>query len=203
MLALYQEPDSITAGNSLAWSRQLPAYPPTAGWALSYSLQNGSQTPIAIPTTVAADNYTYLVNVLAATTAGWAPGAWLWTAIVTNAGTGQRLTSHRGSVSILPNPTAAIPASHAQTCLSMVEAAIEGRLPRGLESYTIDGQEIAKIPLPELYKLRQKYQAEVYLEKQKLDAQFGIGSRRSIGVRFRRPGLPFGSPGVITTGPGA
>lgn len=53
-------------------------------------------------------------------------------------------------------------ASHAETALSLIEAAIEARLTNGaVVSSSVDGVSLARATLSELYELRQKYSNEV------------------------------------------
>lgn len=66
--------------------------------------------------------------------------------------------------------------------LALIEAALEGRVPRGLESTTIDGQQITRIPIVQLHSLRQKYRAERLNE-----TALTTGRSRTIGIRFVRP----------------
>jgi hypothetical protein len=177
------EPQSITAGDTLSWSRVESNYPPSAGWTLNYALQglNGQASSSQINFAAGGSGNTFSVNVAAATSGQWPAGAYTWTAFVTNAGSG-RHTIGRGSISILPDPQKAVPQTHARRALALIECAIEGRIPRGLENHTIDGQTITKIPLAQLVSLRDKYRAQVLLEPTP-----GRKPRRTIGIRFVRP----------------
>ena len=77
--------------------------------------------------------------------------------------------------------------THAERMLALIEAALEGRIPRGLESTNIDGQQIDRIPIVQLETLRQKYRAERKGEIAAANAAAGIRPRRTIGIRFVRP----------------
>lgn len=179
------EPSLITAGNSLAWFVSFPDYPPADGWTLSYDL-TGPTTQLA-PTTVNGTGYQ--VAVLATTTAAWTPGDCLLTAFVSRSGGAERHVLYSVAAQILPNPVAAAPSTHAQRCLALIEAAMEGRIPRGLEETTIDGQMISRSPMAQLFDLHEKYGAKVKVEQEAAAcAAAGVQRRSQIVVRFRRPG---------------
>ena len=176
------EPSQITAGDSLAWTVSLSDYLPGDGWALSYGLTGASAQRID----AAAAGTGFAVNVATAVTSAWTPGSYLLTAFVTNGD--QRVTLYSRALEILPNPIAAAPSTHAQRALALIEAAMEGRIPRGLEETTIDGQMISRIPMTQLFDLHEKYEAKVKEEQAQASAAAGVQRRSQIYVRFRRPG---------------
>jgi hypothetical protein len=77
--------------------------------------------------------------------------------------------------------------THAQRMLALIETALEGRIPRGLENTIIDGQQLDRIPLTQLHALRQKYRAERANEIAAVNAAAGTPVRRTIGIRFVNP----------------
>jgi hypothetical protein len=171
------EPSVITAGDTAAWTKSLPDYLPSAGWTLNYALQGPSEITFSSATNSGA---TFAISLTTSTTASWAPGLYALTAYVTKAG--ERYTVDRRTISILADPAQALGSTHASRTLALIEAALEGRIPRGLESHVIAGQSISKIPIPELYKLKLQYQREVAAEQARI-----IKPRRTIGFRFVRP----------------
>ncbi len=76
--------------------------------------------------------------------------------------------------------------SHAVTTLALIEAAIEGRIPRGLEQTSIDGQLITRITIPQLMALRLQYKAEVAAEVDAARIASGLPSRKTMLARFPR-----------------
>ena len=126
-------------------------------------------------------------------TATWLAGRYLWSAFVTRtAPTAERHTLFRGSFTVVADPAAtAVALSHAQTALNLIEAALEGRIPRGLEDTTIDGQQITRIPIMTLHDLREKYIEEVKDLDRAAAAAAGLRRSLTIQIRFRRPGGPF------------
>ena len=180
-------PATITAGDSLAWSVTLSDYPASAGWTLNYGAACTSPQASAITFAAEANGDSYAVALDPDTTAEWLPGRYVWSAYIT--GNGQRHTVARGLFEVLPDPAAtAVALGHAQTALNLIQAALEGRIPRGLEDTTIDGQQLTRMPIRDLYDLGEKYRARVKNLERAAAAAAGIKPQTTIYVRFRRPG---------------
>ena len=64
---------------------------------------------------------------------------------------------------------------------------MEGRIPNGMESYTIGGRSINKIPLKELRELWEKYKQDGEREVQIERLANGRRSGKNIGIRFVAP----------------
>lgn len=75
-------------------------------------------------------------------------------------------------------------ATHAETMLAKIEAVLEGRLDSDVESYTIAGRQITKIPVTELLALRDTYRAERNNELAAEKISEGDGNPNKIRVRF-------------------
>ncbi len=176
------EPSIITAGDSVSWTKLLSDYPADDGWVLNYSAQGASQINFSSDTTTGT---TYAINLIPADTDDFLPGAYTLIGYVSNTGTNERITISRTSLSIAADPASQPPSTHAEYTLYLIELAIEGRIPAGLEQTTIDGNSILRIPLSQLMDLRLKYQAEVRAERDRARAQSGQGSRRTMLARFR------------------
>lgn len=191
------EPQTITAGDSLAWTRALTDFPASAGWTLHYGAACTSPVANAITfdATTATDGTSYQVTVTPDQTAAWLPGRYLWSAFVTrDTPTAERHTLFRGSFTVLPDPAAtAVALGHAQRTLTLIEAALEGRIPRGLEETTIDGQQITRIAILDLHTLRQKYRTEVMDLERAAAAAAGVRGASTLYVRFRNPRGPTGN----------
>lgn len=74
--------------------------------------------------------------------------------------------------------------THAARMLALIESALEGRIPAGLEYSTINGQSIARIPISQLSALRDKYYNEVVAERNAALAASGQGNRTTALARF-------------------
>lgn len=177
------EPQSITAGDTLEWKKALPDYPSSL-FVLKYSLQRIGSPLIRFAAT--ADESGHAVTVAADVTANFLPGVYAWTSFAEGISTGRRHTIARGTISILPSPLAELGSSHASRMLALIEAALEGRIPRGLETTDIDGQVLERISFEQLHKLKVVYRAEVTAETNRAEIAAGLPNRRNSFARFTR-----------------
>jgi hypothetical protein len=178
-----REPDSITAGDTIQWSKSLPDYPPGDGWSLAYALRH--PTAPAINVNAATDGDGYLVTIPASTSANYTAGQWNLFGYVSNGSNREQI--FRGYLTILADPVAAATLdtrSHARKVLALVEAALEGRASATLLETEIEGVKLKRIPHADLMALRDKYRAEVASEDNALAVSQGLGSRRDIRIRF-------------------
>lgn len=155
------EPTQIHAGDSAAWSRDVPDRPASAGWGLRYVFSGPDRQVVeALQTTP------YQVEVSAETTANWSPGLYRWVALAFRGD--QRLTVATGTLDVSANLETAEPTdarTHAQKMLALIEAALEKRIPKDQQSYEIDGMRLDRIPIERLDTLRTKYQREIQRAK--------------------------------------
>jgi len=163
------EPSAIVAGDSLQWDRtDLHADYPASTWTLRYTLAGPAS--ITFDAAEGSDGR-FEVREDSTTTALLPAGTYRLRAHLllggdrfTNWPDGTPICDRR--VTVVADPETSSPgATHAETMLGLVEAALEGRIPEGLESYTFDGVAIAKIPVEQLHRLRAKYAAEVQAER--------------------------------------
>jgi hypothetical protein len=178
------EPDTIIAGDTVEWTQSISDYPATDGWTLKYSFQLIGSTEDPITFEASASGRDYSVSITPAVSAEWASGNYIWTAFVDDGTDRHRVGT--GTVSVLPNPEMAAGGTHATRTLALLELAIEGRIPAGLEQTTIDGQSILRITMPDLVLLRNKYASEVRAEQDRARVASGQASRRTMYARFRR-----------------
>jgi hypothetical protein len=179
------EPEKLTAGVTWKWKKTISDYP-ASEWTLTYYLRKDGATATSF--SAAADGDSYLVTVAAATTAAYASGIYDFIGWVIK-GT-EKFEVFNSMIEVLPNPTnssAYDPRSHARRVMELLEAAMEGRVPNGMESYSIGGRSISKIPLSQLRELWEKYKQDVVMEEQAERLVNGRRSGKNIGVRFNRP----------------
>lgn len=175
------EPPRIVAGDTAKWLKQLPDYPASAGWVLSYRLINAASVIGVSSTASGAD---HLVNVPAATTAAWAAGSYDWRAQASLAG--EVYTVGAGRVVVEPafgaSPLDA--RSQARRMLDAIEATLEGRASSSTAEYEIAGRRLKHIPIPELLVLRDRLRADVAREDAATALAAGQSPRGRISVRF-------------------
>ena len=179
------EPEKLTSGVTWKWKKTISDYP-ASEWTLTYYLRKDGATATSFSAT--ADGDTHLVTIAAATTAAYASGIYDFIGWVIK-GT-EKYEVFNSMIEVLPNPTntsAYDPRSHARRVMELLEAAMEGRVPNGMESYSIGGRSINKIPLSQLRELWEKYKQDVVMEEQAERLVNGRRSGKNIGVRFNRP----------------
>lgn len=162
-------PKTVSAGTSVVYRRELP-YRPADGW--SYLL--AISIPGFVPATAEADGDAFAVTISAALTATWPAGTYTYSERVSNGTLVHEVG--RGTITVEPE-IAAVSSdgrSHAQRALAAIEAALEGRLVDGIQNYSIGGRAVSKIPLRELYELREKYRVQVFVERKRSGAGFGV-----------------------------
>lgn len=177
------EPSVITAGETWAWTKSLSDFPATDGYVLKYALQAVGKPLITLTATTSGAGYA--VNVLAATTAGYAPAVYTWQSYLELGAA--RYPGERGSLSVLASPLAAYGSTHSTRTLALIELALEQRIPNGLEMTNVDGQELHLIGLEALTRLQRLYQAKVQAEANALRVANGLKSRRFVYTRFTSP----------------
>lgn len=152
-------PREVRAGDTLSWRRQLPAYPASAGWVLSYTRIAASSVG-SFSASVSGDDH--VVTVTAAASAGWAAGHYKLVEYVTN-GT-ERYTLAEYPLSVLPNLAAASEGTdtrtHAQKVLDNINAWLESKSVTAGETQLGD-RRIRNYSMTELLALRDKYAAMV------------------------------------------
>jgi hypothetical protein len=182
------EPCTIVSGDSVAWTKTITTYAGT----LTYAFQLFGSTDLPITFAASGSGPIFSIALDDSVTATWKSGRYIWTAYIADGV--DRHCVDNGEIQVLPNPALAFGATHATRTLAIIEAAIEGRLPRGLETYAIDGQSIAKIPIEGLVKLRSIYADWVKNEYAQDRINRGLTNPRNSFARFRRPrgsGFPF------------
>jgi len=181
MAILNTEPCTIVAGDSVAWTKTITSYAGTLNYSLA--LFGSTDAPILFAGVGTGPNYS--INLAPGVTANWAPGRYTWTSYIDDGTNRHAIDS--GEMVVLANPAIAQTGTHATRTLAIIEAALEGRLPRGLETYVIDGQSIAKIPLEALVRLRSVYADLVFSEYAQDRINRGLSNPRSSFARFVRP----------------
>lgn len=101
---------------------------------------------------------------------------------------GERSTIEVGTITLLEPIGRPTRETHARKMVSMLEAHLEGRIAdeegRGLESYTIGGVPISKIPLTTAREMLVSYREEVEREVAKRRAAAGLGTGRRVQSYF-------------------
>jgi hypothetical protein len=154
-----KEPEVITAGDTVKWTRQYGDYPASAGWELNYYLR----TPVAVNkfafgTEITASGDSFAVVIPALTSAGWTHGTYKWAAFVTKGE--ERYGVGTGVMLIKPNLATTTPIddrSHVQKVYEALCAVIENRATADDQSYTIGGRSLTRMNIDELERWKTTY----------------------------------------------
>lgn len=178
------EPEDLTAGDRWAWKRtDLTQY--GAGYTLTYELTlNGGAAPITLTATLSGTEY--LIEVAAATTAGYTAGDYAWSALITRDLDSERTRESNGTLTVNPDPAVseADPRTHARKTLDAIEAVIEKRATKDQESYSIAGRSLSRMNIADLMSFRDQYRAEVKREEDAEKIAKGLGTGKNIKVRM-------------------
>ncbi len=152
-------PSSFAAGESVTYLRAaLPGYGPADGWALALSIA-GEKTLTVSATT---EGEAFRVTLTAAATTTLEAGSYRWVERLTKGTDAHDYAT--GEVIVTPN-IAAAEAGELQTwaekTLPILEAAIAGRLPSGMENYQIGNRAVGKMGISELWARRAEVLSEV------------------------------------------
>lgn len=186
-----KEPTQLVIGDRWLWKRtDLGGDYPPASYSLKYSLRLANSTASEIEISANESGSDYLVEVAAATTAGYTAGRYYWQLYITRTSDSERLLLGRGVVDVLKNQDAAAvdPRTHARKVLDAIEAVMENRATKDQEEYSIgsggSSRSLKRTPLPELLRLRSVYQQAVNSEEAALKLENGTGLPRRVQVRF-------------------
>lgn len=159
----HPEPLAVIAGDSLNWSRGFDNYPASQGWTLTYVLNNPTQKYVVNSADVAADGDAFDIAVPATETKNWAPGDYLWLAVLQNGA--QRVTCAMGRVSVRPDILDASgpvdTRAPEEIALENIKSVLAGRAADGVLEYKIGERELRRYSMAELMKLKSYYVAEV------------------------------------------
>lgn len=152
-------PETITAGLTVKYTVTHSDYPASDGWALKLYLAGIS---VITPINGNASGDAFAVTLSSAVTATLKAGTYTWRELVTKSGETYEAAS--GVVRVLPDIAQAGAGdfqSADEKMLAIVEAALEGRLSQDMESYSIAGRAVTKIPASELLAIRSQLKAAV------------------------------------------
>jgi hypothetical protein len=177
------EPRSARAGDTWAWTRDLPDYP-AGSWTLTYLLYSAAGV---WPITATADGDTHAVAATQGETSQIPAGRFDWTASVSD-GT-DRYQVGSGAIQVLPDLSSAASydgRSHARRMLDAINAIMEGRAGEGDIDLvrTSFGDRAAEFDLERLMRMRQQYAWACQAEDNAERLARGDQSGRYIATRF-------------------
>lgn len=159
---LTAEPDVLRAGDTVVLQVEAADYPASAGWQMTLYLRGASTLDV----TATGAGSTYTFTLASSSTANLLPGLYRWRRRVSKAA--EVYTVAEGTLTVAPNlATAGAGAalSWEERTLAVIEAFLEGHAVDAVASYTIGGQQVTRIPLPELLTLRTRLRAAVAAQR--------------------------------------
>lgn len=154
-------PDSFVAGTTVQYERSYSDYP-TSNWNMTLFI--AGVAVFSIPAT--ESNNKFLITISANQTKNFPAGNYRWEERVTD-GTNVYIAG-TGTVVVLADiaqATAGSLLSWEEKTLKVVEDALMGRLSADMESYSIDGRAVSKIPSRELLGIRNSLRRAVNAQK--------------------------------------
>lgn len=152
-------PESFAAGTTVTYSKSFADYPASDGWSLTLYLAGATIASVVAD----ADGDAFDLTIPAATTVHpFLPGLYRWSERVSKAGEVREVGS--GVVDIEPNLAEATDGSlqsFFEEAIPILQAHIRGRLTAGLQSYSIGGRAVSKIPIGEATKLLESFEASL------------------------------------------
>lgn len=160
---------SIYSGDSASWTFTSAAYPASSGYSGSLILRGrGSKAP-AITLAASGSGSTYTVALTPEQSAFLPPGPVDWHFLA--AKTGSRFVVCTGVLQVAANPSSSEPESYAEKMLALIRAALLSRVPKNLESLTIEGVSLSQTPMDTLQQLESVYLSKVAEEKRRRAAR--------------------------------
>lgn len=191
----YYEPDEIVVGESAAWLLNLPDYLPSDGWVVTYGFVSASQASVKVAGTDNGDG-NHKITLTTATTATLAPDLLYYQAFAANSGTGENVKVREGRLTVQPDLTSQNVAfdnrSSVKKTLDAINALLEGRAGKDVDSYTINGRSLVKMKIPELLSLKSRFEAEYQHELNAEKIRRGARTGGKVRTRFNATSRPAG-----------
>lgn len=178
--------DQIVAGETLNYRAVAADYPASAGWVVTLYLNpRAGGTATSVTGTASGDDH--LLQVSAATTAGWAAGWWAWETWAAKAGERYRLEA--GQLQVVAGLIGAAAGtdtrSQAQRALDDAKAAFAAWTPT-TRRYRINGREMEFASTADIIKVVQYWENEVQREANLAALAAGRPSSRKVYARMGR-----------------
>lgn len=168
-------PERLVAGDFWTWRADgFAAAYPDPDYRLEYQIQprqGGTATTIA----ATSDATGWRVDVAGAVTAALAPGDYTWALAAVRVSDTARATLCTGALDVAPDPTSGADGrSCARRLLAAIEATLEGRATKDVESYTIEGRALTRTPFEQLRATRARLLREVAAEDRAAQGRPGL-----------------------------
>lgn len=177
------EPTTIVQGDTVEWRREDLSDFPAPTWTLTYNFVNECGS---FSITATADGTNHAVAVPVATSDGYKPGLYRWSAFVTDA-TPVRHRIDSGWLTVeenLATATSKDVRSHSRKVLDAIEAIMEDDASIEQANLSVEGRSLSRRSVGELLTLKAHFEARVLDEDQRDRLTEGRRSKRTIYPRF-------------------
>lgn len=181
-------PQKLIVGDFWGWKREdIVGDYPTGSHTLTYSfrLLSSAATEITLGSSQIAESATaYTVTVPSSTTDDYTKGDYIWQEYISNSS--NRVVINEGYVTLESNldADATDPRSFWNKVLDATNAMLENRASIDQSSMSIAGRSLSRMPISELFLLRDRAQYQTNKEKNKARIAKGLGSSSIIKARF-------------------
>jgi hypothetical protein len=173
-------PPQIAAGSTLLFTERLTGYPASL-YSLAFILNLDGALVANVAAGESGDDY--IVTAPAATTAGWGPGRYNWSEVLTKTSDGTVYQGPTGEVPITPNYGVSASQTATQIQLTALDAAILKVVAGTHSSVNFGGQSFTQKNITEMFNIRDRLQARVNAELRALGLSSKGGARRIV-TRF-------------------
>lgn len=183
------EPSEIVVGDFIQWKRSdlVADYPP-ADYTATYvaRITGGGNTEIQVTATNYNSGEAYLITVDSTTSADFVAGYYHWQLEIVRNSDSNRIVVDRGAFTAIVDLDVggADPRTHDEKMLTKIQSILEGRADGDVESYSIQGRSLTKIPIKDLMEWERHYRQRVERYKKKEDIKLGRKTDSTIKVRF-------------------
>lgn len=182
-------PSEVVVGDFIQWKRSdlVADYPPSEYTATYVArITAGGASEIQVEGTNYNSGEAYLFTVDSSTSAAFTAGFYHWQLEIVRNSDSNRVVVDRGSFDIIVDLDAdnTDPRTHDEIMLAKIQTILEGRADGDVESYSIQGRSLTKIPIKELMEWERHYRQRVERQRKKEDIRLGRKTDSTIKVRF-------------------
>lgn len=183
------EPSEIVVGDFLQWKRSdlVADYPPDQFTATYVArVTAGGASEIQLTGTNYNNGEAYLFTVPSSESADFSPGYYHWQLEIVRNSDSNRIVVDRNAFTALVDLDApgADPRTHDEIMLIKIQSILENRADGDVQSYSIQGRSLTKIPLADLIEWERYYRDRVRRQKQLDDIKLGRKTSNTVKVRF-------------------
>lgn len=183
------EPSEVVVGDFIQWKRSdlVADYPPSEYTATYIArITGGGASEIQLVGTNYNSGEAYLFTASSTVSADFNPGYYHWQLEIVRNSDSNRVVVDRGAFTAIVDldVNGSDPRTHDEIMLTKIQALLEGRADGDVESYSIQGRSLTKIPIKELIEWERYYRDRVRRQKQLEDLKLGRKTANTVKVRF-------------------